>query len=57
MKSKIEIFGTTIDKLGRVHKMSYGTRDTQDEADAFIVELRVRHPTTSFVSKRIESWD
>ena len=54
---KYEIAGTVTDKNGRKRFLSFGAKDTEDEAKIEIEKVRIQKPDILFNVKRLQGWD
>jgi len=54
---KYEIAGTVTDKNGRKRFLSFGAKDTEDEAKIEIEKLRIQKPDILVNVKRLQGWD
>lgn len=52
-----EIAGIVTDKNGRKRFLSFGAKDTEDEAKIEMEKLRIQKPDILFNVKRLQGWD
>lgn len=54
---KFEIAGIVADKNGRKKFLTFGAKDTEDEAKIEMEKLKTKKPEVVFNIKRLAGWD